>query len=177
MGKIRLATAWLGGCSGCHMSFLDLDEKLIELAPLIEMVYGPLVDAKVFPPDVDVALVEGAVITEDNRHLLQQIRERSKLVVALGDCAVTGNVPGMRNPMGREAVTSRAYLELTDWQAQIPAEVVAPLVKSVRPLHRECAIDFFVPGCPPNARRIYFVLSELLNGRTPQLEEDQRMFG
>lgn len=177
MAKTRLATAWLGGCSGCHMSLLDLDEKLIDLAPLIEMVFGPLVDLKVFPPEVDITLVEGAIINQENIEMLRQIRNNSRLVVALGDCAVTGNVPGMRNPIGREAVTSRAYLELVACQPQIPNEVVAPLVKNVRPLHRECAIDLFVPGCPPDASRIYYVLSELLAGRLPALAEEQRMFG
>ncbi len=177
MAKARIATVWLGGCSGCHMSFLDLDEKLIELAPLIDIVYGPLVDTKEYPNDVDIALVEGAVAAEEHRHLLKQIRQNSKVVVAFGDCAVTGNVPAMRNTLRLDEVTRRAYLELATRQAQVPGQVITPLVATVQPLHREVGIDVYVPGCPPDVDRIYYVLSELLAGRIPQLEGKQGTFG
>src|SRR5512142_2342053 len=151
MGKVRLATAWLSGCSGCHMSVLDLDERLVELAPAIEIVYGPLVDAKEYPEQVDVALVEGAVGATEHQELLKEIRRNTKVLVALGDCAVTGNVPSMRNYVGREAVLDRAYLELASHQPQVPGEVVTRLVKTVQPLHTEILVDVFVPGCPPSA--------------------------
>lgn len=177
MAKVRIGTAWLGGCSGCHMSFLDLDEKLIELAPAIEIVYGPLVDAKEFPENVDVTLIEGAVEATEHKHLLRRIRQNSKLVVALGDCAVTSNVPGMRNQVGREAACKRAYFELATAQPQIPGLVISSLVKTVQPIHTEIKVDVFVPGCPPSAERIYFVLAELLAGRMPKLEGDQVTFG
>ena len=95
--KARVATAWLDGCSGCHMSLLDIDEALAVLAGRIELVFSPLVDAQEFPENVDVALVEGAVSSQDDLKLLQTIRQRTKFLVALGDCAVTGNVPAMRN--------------------------------------------------------------------------------
>ncbi len=177
MAKVRVATAWLGGCSGCHMSFLDLDEKLVELAPLIDIVWGPLVDPKEFPKDVDVALIEGSVIVEENRELTHRIRENSKLVIALGDCAITGNVPGMRNQFGRESVLEYAYLNSTLAQAQVPSEVISPLVPRVLPIHKEIKVDAFIPGCPPSAERIYFALSELLAGRLPKLEGAMGMFG
>jgi len=177
MAKVRVATAWLGGCSGCHMSFLDLDEKLIDLAALIEIVWGPLVDPKEYPKDVDVALIEGAVILEENRELLHEIRKNSKLVLALGDCAITGNVPGMRNQFGRESVLEYAYLAPTVVQAQIPSQIVSPLVKRVLPIHKEVKVDAFIPGCPPSADRIYYALSELLAGRLPKLEGALGTFG
>ena len=177
MAKVRVATAWLGGCSGCHMSFLDLDEQLLTLAPLIDIVYGPLVDAKEFPENVDVALIEGAVIAEENRELLQEVRKNSKIVVAFGDCAVTGNVPGMRNQYGREAVLELAYLGPNVFQPQIPSKVITPLVKRVQPIHKEIEVDVFIPGCPPSADRIFYVLSELLAGRIPRLEGDLATFG
>ena len=104
MSKLRLATVWLDGCSGCHMSFLDMDEALISLAEKVDLVYSPLVDAKVFPEDVDIALVEGAVSTEEDLHKIRVIRERTKTLVSMGDCAVTANVPSMRNPFGVQAV-------------------------------------------------------------------------
>ncbi len=177
MAKVRIATAWLGGCSGCHMSVLDLDEKLVELAPAIEIVYGPLVDAKEYPENVDVALIEGAVAAEEHQHLLKKIRQNTKILVALGDCAVTSNVPGMRNQVGKETALKRAYFELAAAQPQIPGEVVTPLVKTVHPLHNEVKVDVFVPGCPPSAERIYHVLGELLAGRVPKLVGEQVTFG
>jgi NAD-reducing hydrogenase small subunit len=177
MAKVRVATAWLGGCSGCHMSFLDLDEKLVELAPLIDIVWGPLVDPKEYPKDVDVALVEGAVILEENRELIHLIRENSRLVLALGDCAITGNVPGMRNQFGRESVLDYADTTSGVLQAQIPRQVVSPLVERVLPIHKEIKVDAFIPGCPPSADRIYYALSELLAGRLPKLEGAMGTFG
>jgi len=177
MGKGRIATAWLGGCSGCHMSVLDLDEALVELAPSIEIVYGPLVDAKEYPENVDVALIEGAVAAEEHQHLLRKIREHTKILVALGDCAVTSNVPAMRNYVGKEPALKRAYFELAAAQPQIPGQVVTPLVKTVHPLHNEVTVDVFVPGCPPSAARIRYVLAELLAGRTPKLQGELVTFG
>ena len=177
MGRTRLATAWLSGCSGCHMSVLDLDEKLIELASAIEIVYGPLVDAKEYPENVGVALVEGAIGATEHQELLMKIRRNTKTLVALGDCAVTGNVPSMRNYVGKEAVLNRAYLELASYQPQIPGEVVTPLVKTVQPLHKGVLVDVFVPGCPPSAESICCVLTELLAGRMPKLAGAQLRFG
>src|SRR5512141_3041006 len=111
-GPIRVATAWLGGCSGCHMSFLDLDEALVDLAGRIDVVYGPLVDATEVPEGIDLALIEGAVANEENLELAHTLRARSGLVVSLGDCAVTGNVTAMRNPLGDpQAVLHRVYVE------------------------------------------------------------------
>ncbi len=177
MAKARIATAWLGGCAGCHMSVLDLGEKLVELAPAIDIVYGPLVDAKEYPEGVDVAIIEGSVAAEEHKHLLKKIRERSKIVVALGDCAVTSNVPGMRNYVGKEAALDRAYLELAASQPQIPGQIITELAESVQPIHTEVKVDVFVPGCPPSAERIYHVLGELLAGRVPKLVGEQVTFG
>ena len=88
--KARVATVWLGGCSGCHMSFLDMDEFLFDFAERATLVYSPIADVKEFPEDVDVTLVEGAIANEDNLELAKQVRENSKVVVSFGDCAVTG---------------------------------------------------------------------------------------
>ena len=165
--KPRLATIWLDGCSGCHMSLLDMDERLLEVAARADLVYGCLVDAKEFPEGVDVTLVEGAVSsTEDLRKILE-VRERSRIVVSLGDCAVTSNVPGMRNPFGPEAVLDRAYLENVTLQPQIPTDVPALLELSL-PVHAFVKVDVFVPGCPPSADRIFGVIIDLLEGRVPE---------
>jgi len=168
VSKLRLATVWLDGCSGCHMSFLDIDERLLTVAAKADLVYSPLVDAKIFPEDVDITLVEGAVSSEEDLHKIQMIRERTKTLVSLGDCAVTSNVPGMRNSFGVKAVCERAYRENVTLDPGTPQEVVPRLLPRVRPVHEVVPVDVFVPGCPPSADVIFYVLAELLEGRVPQ---------
>lgn len=164
-----LATIWLDGCSGCHMSLLDMDERLIELSSQFELVYSPLVDRKTYPDSVDVALVEGAVASEDDLKKIRKIREHTRILVSLGDCALTGNVSAMRNTCGTEAVMLRVYQENADLQRQVPQVGVPALLDRVRPVHEVVPVDVFVPGCPPSADTIYQVLSELLAGRVPTL--------
>jgi len=176
--RLRLATVWLAGCSGCHMSFLDLDEYLFDLAQQVELVFSPVAsDVKVYPEDVDVCLVEGAVANADNLELALQLRQRTALVVSFGDCAVTANVPGLRNlitPGGREsalAALRRSYLELADSQPQIPCApgVLPELLPRVLPLHELIPVEVFLPGCPPSAARIRACLEPLLRGEKPRL--------
>ena len=174
MSRKKLATVWLDGCSGCHMSFLDMDERLIELASKAELVYSPLVDNKEFPPDVDVTLVEGAVSSEEDLHKIQAIRARTKCLVSLGDCAVTANVPGMRNPFPVVAVYNRAYRENATLDPGEPSEVVPRLLPHARPVHEVVTVDVFVPGCPPSADVIYEAVTALLEGKHPDLSAKTR---
>lgn len=174
MSKLKLATVWLDGCSGCHMSFLDMDERLIAMLQLADLVYSPLVDAKAFPEEVDITLVEGAVSNEDDLHKLQNAREHTRTLVALGDCSVSGNVPAMRNPFGRTAVLERAYTENADHNQQFPFQIVPKLLPFSKPLHELVKVDVFVPGCPPLADTIVYALQELLAGRMPQFEDSVR---
>ncbi len=153
--KIRLATIWLDGCSGCHMSFLDIDHRLLDLAEKVEIVFSPLVDTKEFPENVDITLVEGALGTEEDVRKIKKIRERTKMLVAFGDCAVTANIPSMRNPFGAEATLRRVYMEHDALNQQIPAEVVPALLPNALPLHQLVKVDLFVPGCPPSADTIF----------------------
>jgi NAD-reducing hydrogenase small subunit len=171
-GRARVATVWLGGCSGCHMSFLDMDERLLELAPRIDLVFSPIADAKVFPENVDVVLVEGAVCNEEHVEMAKRLRARSRLVVAFGDCAVTGNVTAIRNALGGALpVLQRAYLELADVTPRIPDEegIVPKLLDRVLPLHQVIPVDTWLPGCPPHADLIHAVLVDALEGRVPSL--------
>jgi NAD-reducing hydrogenase small subunit len=169
MTKARLATVWLDGCSGCHMSLLDMDERLLELSTQFDLVYSPLVDFKTFPRDVEIALVEGSVSSNEDEEKIHMIRERTKTLVSLGDCAVTGNVPSMRNAFGVDAIMHRVYWENTATQQQTPAQGVPYLLPRVRPVHEIVPVDVFVPGCPPSADTIYNVLRELLAGRVPDI--------
>jgi len=131
------------------------------------VVWGPLVDRKEFPADVDVTLVEGAISSVEDLHRIKVVRERTGILVSLGDCAVTGNVPAMRNRFGAGAVLRRAYLENETLDAQIPRQVIPELLPVVRPVHEVVPVDVFVPGCPPSADLIFSVLGDLLAGKRP----------
>ena len=165
--KPTFATIWLDGCSGCHMSFLDMDERILDIAARADIVYSPLVDAKVYPEHVDFCLVEGAVSSEEDLHKIQFVRERTTTLISFGDCAVTANVPGMRNPIGVKPLMDRAYVENVTRNPGVPLQVVPALLPTARPVHRVVTVDVFLPGCPPSADLIYNALVDLLEGRTP----------
>jgi NAD-reducing hydrogenase small subunit len=167
--KPRLATIWLDGCSGCHMSFLDMDERLLEVAERADIVYSPLVDFKEYPPEVDVCLVEGAVSSEEDLHKIRHVRERTKILVSFGDCAVMANVPALRNPIGPAPLLDRAYLENVTLNPRIPLDVVPALLPTARPVHKVVDVDVFLPGCPPSADLIFGVVVDLLEGREPSV--------
>jgi NAD-reducing hydrogenase small subunit len=180
MAKLRLATVWLGGCSGCHMSFLDLDEFLIDLAAQADLVYSPLMDVKEYPEGVDLVLVEGAVANEENLHMICKVRQRTRILVAFGDCAVTGNVTALRNPLGVALEVLRpVYVEHGDLNARIPSEreIVPVLLDRVLPVHQVVPVDLYLQGCPPPAGRIKEALLSLLQGQMPVLGVEQRRFG
>jgi NAD-reducing hydrogenase small subunit len=160
----RIATVWLGGCSGCHMSFLDLDERLIDLAHMADVVFTPLADTKVFPQEVDVTLVEGAICNEDHLEMIQVVRQRTRILASLGDCAITGNVSALRNVWPVDVVLNNAYVERATIGGQAPHEpgIVPRLTARVAPLHHVVRVDEFIPGCPPDADRIWSALLALL---------------
>ncbi len=169
MDKVKIGTCWLDGCSGCHMSLLDTDEGIVAVLKKADIVYGPLVDAQEFPEGTDVAVVEGAVSSQDDAKLAQTIRARSKVVVALGDCAVTSNVPSMRNGIPTRKLLERIYVEGATANPGVPTDGVPPLLKQAVPLHDVIKVDLHVPGCPPKPNAILLALSELLEGRKPDL--------
>lgn len=159
MSKIRFATVWLDGCSGCHMSFLDMDLILLDLAPKINLVYSPLVDFKTFPDQVDVTLVEGAVSSTEDEEKIRHIRRHTKTLIALGDCAVTSNVPGMRNTFKPETIMQHVYGDAP------PVQVIPPLLPKSVPVHHIVPVDVFIPGCPPSADTIVKTLLAVLEGK------------
>jgi len=164
------------------MSFLDLDEFLIDLAQRIELVFSPVIDVKEYPENVDLCLVEGAVCNEDNLEMLRRVRSRTRLLVAFGDCAVTGNVPAIRNQLGLssgESVLQRAYVEGAQANPSVPKEpgIVPALLERVMPIQEAVHVDYYLPGCPPPADRIKAVLTQVLEGKEPGLEGPQLKFG
>jgi len=169
MKKVKLATLWLDGCSGCHMSILDIDEAIAAVAQKADLLYGPLVDAQEFPEEVDVTLVEGAVSSDEDLEKIKHVREHTRLLVALGDCAITSNVPAMRNSVPVKKLLERVYVEGADVNKRIPTEGVPELLKHAVPLHEVVKVDLHIPGCPPPAAAIKFVIGELLEGKVPEV--------
>jgi len=175
MTKAKLATLWLDGCSGCHMSLLDIDEGLIPIFERADIVYGPLVDQREFPEGVDVTLVEGAVGTEEDIEKMRRVRERTRILVALGDCAVTANISGARNSFKLRDLMNQIYVESSDVDKGVPSAPALPvLLKHAVPVHEVVKVDLHVPGCPPSADTIKFVMTELLDGRMPDLRTRTR---
>jgi len=162
------------------MSFLDIDEWVIELAGLVDLVYSPIIDIKEYPENVDIALIEGAVANEDNLELIKKVRERTKTIIAFGDCAVTGNVTAMRNPLGSATEILKAvYVDEVDANPQIPArsKILPVLLDQVRSLSEVVDVDYYIHGCPPSAPTIRAVLEAILGGRAESVNRTAEKFG
>jgi NAD-reducing hydrogenase small subunit len=175
MGKPTIASDWLAGCSGCHMSLLDIDERIVQIAELVDLRATPITDLK--EPDikgVDVGILEGGVNNSANEEVAHRMRERCKILVAFGDCAVFGGVPAMRNFFTLEESLRRAYVETesTDDSGLIPSDPELAVPTRVRALQEVVPVDIFLPGCPPDADAIFYVLSELAQGRVPDLKNE-----
>jgi NAD-reducing hydrogenase small subunit len=162
------------------MSFLDMDEWLFELAEVADLVYSPIADVKEFPEDVDATLVEGAIANEDNLREAQHIRRNSRLVISFGDCAVTGNVTAMRNPLGDPIeIIRNVYVDAVDRDGRVPEKegIVPRLLPQVVPVHKAIRVDAFLPGCPPPADRIKTALEALLEDTLPPNRGEAIRFG
>lgn len=176
-GRMSIGSIWLGGCSGCHMSFLDLDERLFQLLEHADIVFSPLTDRRALPDALDILLVEGAVALTGDRDMLQSLRSRTSTVIAFGDCAVIGNVTAMRNSIGRDAMLRHTYGNDGPSMGRDPAHHLPALLDEVLPLHRVIDIDVFLPGCPPPADLIWYALHELLEGRQPVIDNTRLRYG
>lgn len=177
MNKKKLATIWLGGCSGCHMSLLDIDERILDVAKLADIVKSPIVDGKELP-EVDIALVEGSVTGDEHLAELYHIRKQAKILIAFGDCAAMTNVTGMRNYFNLKEVINTSYVDAisNDHEGKIPNDpYLLKLNDKVYPLQECVDVDFVIPGCPPNADTIFYVLFEFLNDRIPNLQDAKKL--
>jgi NAD-reducing hydrogenase small subunit len=176
VAKVRVATAWLDSCSGCHMSFLDLDETLVDLAGVLEFSVSPITDIKEFTP-VDVGIVEGSVGNRHDEEVLKNLRANCKILVALGDCACFGGINCMRNLFDTRDILTRCYTtESTVKDGVLPISEDLPELIAQRPLNQVVKVDCYIPGCPPSAANILYALKELLEGRIPVLPGEMMKF-
>jgi len=176
VAKVKVATAWLDCCSGCHMSFLDLDEALIGLADVIEITASPITDIKEFSP-VDVGIIEGAVGNAHDEEVARNLRANCKILMVWGDCACFGGIVSMRNLFSTEEILHRYYsTESTAKDSNIPSSEDLPPLTEVRPINQVVKVDCYVPGCPPSSKAIHYALAELLEGRIPILPSEMMRF-
>ncbi|MBM4430658.1 MAG: NADP oxidoreductase [Chloroflexi bacterium] len=172
MPKVKIATDWLAACAGCHMSLLDIDERIVELLELVEITSSPITDLKHPPKDgVTVGFLTGAISNTHNVEVAKTMRERCKILIAVGDCATFGGIVAMRNLVGTEAALKRAYIETeTTVDGLIPdSEELGRPLDQVTGVDKVVKVDLFIPGCPPSADALWYALTELLAGRTPVL--------
>lgn len=168
--KIRIATTSLAGCFGCHMSFLDIDERLTELADAVEFNRSPINDIKQCTA-CDIGLIEGGVCNADNVHVLREFRDQCKMLVAVGACAINGGLPAMRNEVPLKECLTEAYIDgIGIENPVIPNDPELPLLlNKVHPIHEIVNVDYFLPGCPPSADVFWAFLSDVIAGREPIL--------
>ncbi len=173
MSKPKVATDWMAGCAGCHMSLLDMDERILQVLELADLRSSPITDLKEADESgVDVEILEGGINNTSNEHQAKLMRSRCKYLVALGDCAVFGGVPAMRNFFTIEETLRRAYIETesTDSEGFIPTDPELAVPTRVRAVQEVVPVDLHIPGCPPDADTIFYALAELAQGRIPEIK-------
>jgi NAD-reducing hydrogenase small subunit len=168
MAKVKIATDWLAGCAGCHMSLLDLDEELVKVLEAIEITSSPVTDLK-HPPEVTVGIIEGAVANTANVEVLKEMREKCQILLALGDCACFGGIVTMRNLVDKEEALQRGYVDTESTvDGEVPSDPeLCQLLDRVMACNEVVKVDAYLPGCPPSAAAIGWAIKELLEGRIP----------
>ena len=174
--RVTLCTDWLDVCSGCHMAILDIDERILELIKHVQILSTPVTDLK-HPPieGCDVGILTGAVSNDHQEHVAKVMRERARLLISLGDCAVFGGICTMRNFFDVEDVLRTGYIESASTAPgqQIPrSPEIAKLLPQVKAVDQVVKVDVRIPGCPPPADAIWYALTELLAGRIPVLKDE-----
>lgn len=172
MGKPKVATVWLEGCAGCHMSFLDLDENLLDVLAAVDLTVTPITDFKDYDfPDATLGIIEGAVGNVEQEEIIHKLRHKCQLLMAWGDCAVLGGINAMRNPIPTDELLRKGYLETAGTVTQVLPihEELPPLLPKVLAANEVVPVDIYVPGCPPSPEAILYALKEILQGRIPKL--------
>lgn len=174
MAKPKVASVWLEACAGCHMSFLDIDERIVDLIGKVDFTATPITDIKEIP-EVEVGVIEGGLGNEEELHIAKELRSKCKILIAWGDCAVFGGINCMRNFIPTEKVLEEGYVHTATTvnpDGVIPHDEVPALLPQAIPVDRAVKVDVYVPGCPPEADVIYYVFSEILEGRIPTVPTD-----
>ncbi len=173
MSKPRVATTSLAGCFGCHMSLLDIDERILQLIELVDFDRSPVDDIKHISQRCAVGLVEGGCCNEENVHVLHEFRENCDVLISFGDCATMGGIPAMRNNIPLEECINEAYLDgptVYNPKGIVPQDPEIPLLlNKVYPCHEVVKIDYFLPGCPPSADTLWAALTALLTDKPVEL--------
>lgn len=176
MSKPKIATTSLAGCFGCHMSLLDIDERILDLAELVEFHKSPINDIKTFSAQCAVGLIEGGCCNEENVEVLRAFRSSCDILVSVGDCAIMGGIPAMRNMVPLEECLQEAFVDgptVHNPSGAIPNDAEIPLLlNKVYPCHEVVKIDYHLPGCPPPADTLWEALVALLNGKPISLPYD-----
>ena len=180
MSKAVIATTSLAGCFGCHMSLLDIDERILKLVDVVEFNKSPIDDIKRFTKPCDVGLIEGGCCNSENVEVLRSFRRNCKVLVSVGECAVMGGLPALRNSLPLKECLEEAYLNVPTIE---PGEHIIPndedlpiILDKVYPCHEVVKIDYFLPGCPPSADAIWEAVTALVEGRPLNLTYDQIKF-
>lgn len=172
MSKPIVATTSLAGCFGCHMSLLDIDDRILQLIDLVDFNKSPIDDIKKFTTKCDIGLIEGGCCNDENVHVLKDFRENCKILVSVGECAIMGGLPALRNGIPVKECLDEAYLNGPTMQDKdsnpnkiIPNDQELPiLLNKVYPCHEVVKIDYYLPGCPPRADLIWNALVALVTG-------------
>ncbi len=166
MSKPIIATTSLAGCFGCHMSFLDIDDRLLDLIELVEFNKSPINDIKNFTNVCDIGLIEGGCCNTENIHILKEFRKNCKILISFGECAIMGGLPAMRNDVPVRECLEEAYLSgpsTVNEERILPNDEELPMILNrVYPCHEVVKMDYHLPGCPPNADLIWDVLHALI---------------
>jgi len=176
MAKPKIATTSMCGCFGCHMSILDIDERILQLVELVDFDKSPIDDIKTFTEQCAVGLIEGSCCNDENVHVLQDFRKNCDVLVAVGGCAISGDIPAMRNAIPLKECLNEAYLDgptVYNPKGIIPNDPDIPLILDrIYPCNEVVKIDYFLPGCPPSADAIWATLTALLTDQPVALPYD-----
>ncbi len=170
---VKLATIALMSCAGCHVSLTAMSAKLLDVLKNVELVHSYiLMDAKEIPESVDVGIVEGGLKTSHDEEVVKELREKSKILIAVGDCACFGGIPGLINIYRLEEAWKAAYIENPSTvEGFKPSKDLPETRPQALPISEIVKVDYMIPGCPPMETTLENVLTTLLSGKTPALSK------